>query len=48
MGSKTASWNGQLDIPGFVYNSEYIAEWQAGVDYQKGSLVSYKNKNYNV
>lgn len=48
IGTKTGSWNGQLDIPGFIYNNNVIDEWQAGVDYQKGSLVSYKNNYYTA
>lgn len=48
IGTKTGSWNGQLDIPGFVYNNNVIEEWQAGVDYQKGSLVSFKNNYYTA
>ena len=46
IGNKTGSWNGQVDIPGFIYNNSTIDDWQAGVDYRKGSLVSYKNNYY--
>jgi hypothetical protein len=46
VGSKTGSWNGQLDVPGFIYNNEAVAEWQSGVDYQKGVLITHKNNTY--
>jgi hypothetical protein len=46
VGSKTSSWNGQLDIPGFIYNNETVQEWTTGKDYQKGELVIFKDKYY--
>lgn len=46
VGSKTSSWNGQLDIPGFIYNDGKVDDWATGRDYQKGSLVAFKNKYY--
>ena len=48
VGNKTAGWNGQLDIPGFIYNNEVVDEWQSGRDYQKGTLVVYKNNYYTA
>ena len=46
VGSKTADWNGSLELPGFVYNSGKVDEWSTGVDYQKGSVVRYKFNYY--
>jgi hypothetical protein len=46
VGSKTGSWTGELSPPGFIYNSPQVPEWQSGVDYKKGSLVSYKSLYY--
>jgi len=47
VGSKTAEWTGALNPPGFIYNSSKVDEWKPGVDYRKGTLVSYK-ANYFV
>jgi hypothetical protein len=47
-GVKTAQWDGQLTPPGFIYSSGKIDEWTAGVDYKKGDIVLYKNKNYTA
>jgi hypothetical protein len=48
VGSKTGSWNGQLDIPGFIYGTDKVDAWQVGTDYRKGALVSYKNNFYTA
>jgi len=48
VGKKTGSWTGALNPPGFIYNNNTIDAWQPGVDYQLGSLVSYKNNNYTA
>jgi len=48
IGGKTQNWDGELTPPGFVYNNGDIQIWQAGVDYRKGQIVSYKNKNYTA
>ena len=48
VGSKTGSWNGQLDIPGFIYGTDTVDEWQIGTDYKKGTLVSNKNNFYTA
>ena len=48
IGSKTGSWNGQLDIPGFIYGTDTVDEWQIGTDYKKGTLVSHKNDFYTA
>ena len=48
IGSKTGSWNGQLDIPGFIYGTDAVDAWQTGTDYKKGTLVSYKNNFYTA
>ncbi len=47
IGSKTSNWTGALNPPGFIYNSAKVEEWKPGVDYRKGTLVSYKS-NYFV
>ena len=45
-GSRTAQWTGQLNPPGFVYNSGEVDIWQAGKTYVQGSMVDYKNNYY--
>jgi len=47
-GSKTGSWNGSLELPGFIYSSDKIDSWQAGIDYLKGTIVQYKEKYYTA
>ena len=46
IGSKTGSWTGAFNPPGFVYNNTQVDEWQPGVDYLLGSIVRYKNLYY--
>ena len=46
VGSKTGSWTGNMNPPGFIYNSPQIATWEPGTDYAKGSLVMYKSFYY--
>ena len=48
IGSKTGSWAGALNPPGFVYNSNQVDEWQPGVDYLLGSIVQYKTRYYTA
>jgi len=48
VGSKTADWAGRLFAPGFIYTNGSIPNWQAGKDYQKGDLVSFKNRIYSA
>ena len=48
IGSKTNQWNGSLELPGFVYSSTDLPEWQPGVDYLKGSIVNYKQRFYTA
>lgn len=46
IGQKTGNWTGQLNPGGFIYNSTKVDEWMPGIDYRKGSLVSYKTLYY--
>ena len=48
IGSKTGSWTGTMNPPGFVYNNTQVDEWQPGVDYLLGSIVQYKNLYYTA
>jgi hypothetical protein len=46
VGNKTGSWTGILNPPGFIYNNPNIDVWEPGVDYSKGSLVTFKTLFY--
>jgi len=46
IGSKTGGWTGALNPGGFLYNSPTVSDWQPGLDYKKGSLITYKNFYY--
>ena len=48
IGSKTGSWAGALNPPGFVYNNNQVDAWQPGVDYLLGSIVQYKTRYYTA
>lgn len=48
VGNKTASWTGNLNPPGFVYNSPDVDSWQPGVDYRKGAIVTFKEQYYTA
>lgn len=48
IGSKTGDWTGELNPPGFVYNSEYVDDWQAGKDYKRGSVIKFKEQYYTA
>jgi hypothetical protein len=46
IGFKSGNWTGQLNAPGYIYNSQEVDEWQPGGTYSIGSLVSYKNQYF--
>jgi hypothetical protein len=48
IGSKTGSWTGAFDPPGFIYNNEIVDAWSPGVDYLMGSIVEYKNQYFTA
>lgn len=48
VGSKTANWNGSLELPGFIYNNEEFDTWNPGTDYLKGSIVKHKSNYYTA
>jgi len=48
VGNKTANWSGNLNPPGFVYNSPTVDAWQPGVDYRKGAIVTFKEQYYTA
>jgi hypothetical protein len=48
VGSKTAGWNGSLELPGFIYSSSKVDSWSPGQDYLKGSIVANKGRYYTA
>ena len=48
VGYKTDSWNGSLELPGFMFSSDSIDAWGGGTDYLKGSIVQHKNRYYTA
>lgn len=48
VGSKTATWNGSLELPGFLYASPDVPNWNPGTDYLKGSIVRQKSQYYTA
>ena len=45
-GYRSDKWNGGLDIPGFVYDSAVVVDWEQWTDYAIGTLVKYKEFFY--
>lgn len=45
-GVKSAEWNGQVDIQGFILNQDNVQDWQENVKYTKGVIVKYQNAYY--
>ena len=48
VGAKTGLWNGGLELPGYVYSSETVEQWQPGQDYLKGTIVENKSSYYTA
>jgi hypothetical protein len=48
IGSRTADWTGELNPPGFIYQTGQINNWQPEQDYVKADIVKYKNQNYTA
>ena len=48
IGSKTGSWTGAFNPPGFVYNNSIVDAWQPGVDYKMGAIIEFKNQYYTA
>ena len=44
----TDGWNGDYFVPGFVYDSAKIDNWQANTDYSIGDVVKFQTKYYQA
>lgn len=47
-GTKTGQWTGALSAAGYIYSNSQVAEWQTGVDYQVGDIVTFNNNYYTA
>lgn len=48
VGQKTATWDGSLYAPGFIYTSGKVDNWYPGKDYLQGDIISYKSVYYTA
>lgn len=48
VGYKISNWNGNFDIPGFVYDRAMVTEWKPWKDYALGETVKYKEFYYSA
>lgn len=48
VGYRTDNWNGNLNIPGFLYDQAKITEWEQWKDYALGDVVKYKEFYYSA
>jgi len=48
VGYRTDEWNGNLNIPGFIYDQADVTEWEQWKDYALGDLVKYKEFYYSA
>ena len=47
-GTKSAEWNGTVFASGFIYNQDNVKEWETGVKYTRGMIVTFKNKYWTA
>jgi len=47
-GYRTDNWDGSLNIPGFIYDSAEVQNWQPYQDYALGDTVKYKEFFYSA
>jgi hypothetical protein len=47
-GYKTTDWYGGFDIPGFIFDTAYVREWDQWTDYNLGDTVRYKEFYYSA
>jgi len=48
LGYRTDTWDGSLNIPGFIYDDAKVLEWKSWTDYPIGALVKYKEFYYTA
>jgi|TARA_R110002074_G_scaffold106530_4_gene230105 hypothetical protein len=48
VGYRTDDWNGNLNIPGFIFDEATVREWEQWKDYVLGDVVKYKEFYYSA
>ena len=48
VGYRTAGWQGDFNIPGFIYDRAEVTEWSAWKDYSLSDTVKYKEFYYSA
>lgn len=48
VGYRTTDWQGNFDVPGFIYDRAEVSEWKSWTDYQLGETVKYKEFYYSA
>jgi hypothetical protein len=48
VGYISANWTGGFDIPGFIFDTAVIKEWEPWTDYALGDVVKYKEFYYSA
>ena len=48
LGYRSDDWTGGLDVPGFIYDSAEVTEWQTWKDYAIGDIVKHKQFYYTA
>lgn len=48
VGYKISNWNGDFNIPGFIYDRASVTEWRSWKDYALGETVKYKEFYYSA
>jgi len=48
VGYRTTNWNGDFDIPGFIYDRAIVKLWKVWTDYKLGDTVKYKEFYYSA
>lgn len=47
-GNKTGSFTGGLSAAGYIYSTAQVNDWNAGVDYQVGDIITFNNNYYTA
>ncbi len=48
LGYISSNWSGGFNIPGFVFDSAVVTDWQPWTDYNLGDIVKYKEFYYTA
>ena len=48
VGYKTSGWQGDFDVPGFIYDNALVQEWTPWKDFNLGDTVKYKEFYYSA